>query len=365
MHIVSSMFIRSISERLGGNKMSIRVGIIGCGSIVKHRHAPEYKANPSVSDLVFYDRNIERAEAMAKQFEGSVAHSVEDLLLDTTIEAISDCSSNEYHHIFSTEALLHGKHVLCEKPIALSVEHANQMIEAQKKSGKKLMVAHNQRFTKAHMRAKQIIESNELGNVLTFKTSFGHKGPEHWGTNKTNSTWFFKKNRSGFGVLGDLGIHKIDLLHFLLDDEIEQVCAFQGALDKKDEYDNPIEVCDNIVSSLKTKRGRLGTASFSWTYYGEEDNSTIIYFERGMMKIYDNPTYQIQVIKNNGEKIHYEVEPIQTNDNQSNSGVIDAFIQCIRLDETPPVTGEQALLSLKVVLSMLEAAENGRVVHVS
>lgn len=342
----------------------MKVGIIGCGSIAKLRHAPEYKANPYVSEIVFYDRNPERAKELANMFGGSVANTVEELLADSTIDIISDCSSNEYHHIFSTNALLSGKHVLCEKPISLTIEHANEIIEAQKESGKKLMVDHNQRFTRAHQKAKEILESEELGKVLTFRTTFGHSGPEHWGVNKTNSTWFFKKDRSVLGVAGDLGIHKIDLLHYLLGDEIEQVSAFQGALDKVDENGEPIEVCDNIVCSLKTKRGRLGTASFSWTYYGEEDNSTSIYCEKGIMKIYHSDDYQIEVITKDSERVNYQLENIQTNDNQTNSGVIDEFIESIRLDQLPLVSGDDALSSLKVILGIIEAAETNRVVTI-
>jgi len=342
----------------------MKVGIIGCGSIAKLRHAPEYKANPYVSEIVFYDRNPERAKELANLFGGSVANTVEELLADSTIDIISDCSSNEYHHIFSTNALLSGKHVLCEKPISLTIEHAKEMIEAQKESGKKLMVDHNQRFTRAHQKAKEILESEELGKVLTFRTTFGHSGPEHWGVNKTNSTWFFKKDRSVLGVAGDLGIHKVDLLYYLLGDEIEQVSAFQGALDKVDEHGEPIEVCDNVVCSLKTKRGRLGTASFSWTYYGEEDNSTVIYCEKGIMKIYHSDDYQIEVITKDGERVNYQLENIQTNENQTNSGVIDEFIESIRLDQLPLVSGDDALSSLKVILGIIEAAETNTVVTI-
>jgi predicted dehydrogenase len=344
--------------------LGIKVGIIGCGSITKLRHAPEYKSNPYVDEIIFYDRNLERATGLANQFGSSVAQSVEELLADPTVEVISDCSSNEFHHIFSTKALLRGKHVLCEKPISLTVEHANEIIEAQKKSGKKLMVDHNQRFTRAHQKAKEIIKNEELGKVLTFRTTFGHSGPEQWGANKSNSTWFFKKERSGLGVAGDLGIHKVDLLHYLLDDEIEQVSAFQGALDKVNENGESIEVCDNIVCSLKTKKGRLGSASFSWTYYGEEDNSTIVYCEKGILKIYHSDQYQLEVINKNGEKVHYELERIQTNNNQTNSGVIDAFIDCIRHDQDPLVTGNDALSSLKVILGIIEAAEKGSVITI-
>lgn len=342
----------------------MKVGIIGCGSITKLRHAPEYKANPYVDEIIFYDRNVERAAGLANEFGGSVAQTVEQLFADPSVEAISDCSSNEFHHVYSAQALLSGKHVLCEKPISLTIEHANEIVEAQKKSGKKLMVDHNQRFTKAHQKAKDIIKSEELGKVLTFRTTFGHSGPEQWGVNKSNSTWFFKKERSGLGVAGDLGIHKIDLLHYLLDDEIEVVSAFQGALDKVDEHGEPIEVCDNIVCSLKTKKGRLGTASFSWTYYGEEDNSTIIYCEKGILKIYHSDRYQLEVIHNTGGKVYYQLEKIQTNDHQTNSGVIDAFVDCVRLNQEPLVTGNDAVSSLKVILGIMEAAEKGRVVRV-
>lgn len=342
----------------------MKVGIIGCGSIAKFRHAPEYKGNKYVNEIVFYDRNIERAKNLANMFDGRTAHSVEELLADHSIEVISDCSSNEQHHIFTTKALLSGKHVLCEKPISLTIEHAKEIVEAQKLSGKKLMVDHNQRFTRAHQKAKEIIQSNELGKVLTFRTTFGHAGPEHWGVNKSNSTWFFKKERSGLGVAGDLGIHKVDLLHYLLDDEITTVSAFQGSLDKVNENGEPIEVCDNIVCSLKTKKGRLGTASFSWTYYGEEDNSTIIYCEKGILKIYHSNEYQIEVVTKDGEKVYYQLENIQTNDNQTTSGVIDAFIKCIQHDEDPLVTGEDALSSLKVILGIIEAAESNSVVTI-
>ena len=95
--------------------MGIKVGIIGCGLITKLRHAPEYKANPFVGEIVFYDRSPERAKALAEIcFGGIVVQNVDELLTDPTIDVISDCSSNESHHIFSTKALLNGKHVLCE-----------------------------------------------------------------------------------------------------------------------------------------------------------------------------------------------------------------------------------------------------------
>ncbi|PKR83329.1 Gfo/Idh/MocA family protein [Heyndrickxia camelliae] len=334
--------------------MGLKVGIIGCGSIARFRHGPEYKANPHVEEIVFYDRHLERAKTLASLFGGRAVETVEELYHDPKIIAISDCSSNDAHHIYSTNALLNGKHVLCEKPLAINVECAEKILAAQKRSGKKLMVDHNQRLTKVHQKAKQIIEKKELGDVLTFTTTFGHKGPESWGVEKSNATWFFKKERSSLGVAGDLGIHKIDLIHYLLDDVIEEVKAFHATLDKTDENGKRIEVCDNVVCALKTRKGRIGNASFSWTYYGFEDNSTIIYCQNGIMKMYDHPHFPLLIETKDGEVIKYELESIQTNENQTSTGVIEAFIDSIMNDKEPPITGEQALTTLKVVESILD-----------
>src|SRR5690606_12499773 len=137
------------------------------------------------------------------------------------------------------------------------------------------------------------------------------------------------------------------------DDEIVDVHSFYGALDKVDENGKPIEVCDNVVCALKTQKGRLGTASFSWTYDGSEDNSTIIYCQLGILKIYHDPSAPLLIEKRDGSIKRYELESIQTNDNQTNSGVIDSFIDSIINEIEPPVTGEQAVASLRVVEKIL------------
>ncbi|MCT1902551.1 Gfo/Idh/MocA family protein [Oceanobacillus sojae] len=333
------------------------VGIIGCGSITRFRHAPEYRANPSVKEIVFYDRNPERAEEMKQLFGGRTASSLEALLQDSTVDAISDCSSNEAHYIHTTKALQAGKHVLCEKPIAATVEQAEKMVRTAKETGKLLMVDHNQRFTKAHQKAREILRAKELGEILSFQTTFGHSGPEDWGATKSKETWFFKKDRSHSGAAGDLGIHKLDLLFYLLDDDITNLHSYTATLDKTDENGQPIEVNDNVVCILKTAGGSIGTATFSWTYYGEENNSTTIYCQEGIMKIYQDKHYPLLIEKKNGENIYYALEGIQTNTNQTNSGVIDAFIHCIQEEKKPIVSGEDALKSLRLLEEILQQNE--------
>ncbi len=342
--------------------MTIRVGIIGCGSIARLRHAPEYSANPNVEIAAFYDPNRDRAEALAKIYGGKVYEDYMDLIKDESIDAISDCSTNEMHHVISSIALQNDKNVLCEKPMATTVENAEKILDAKKNSKGILMIGHNQRLTVAHRKVKELINSGELGRVLTFSTVFGHKGPEYWGTDKSKNTWFFNKNRSVLGVAGDLGIHKVDLLRFLLDDEIVQVSAMEGSLDKKDLEGNPISVSDNMVCLLKTEKGSFGTAAFSWSYYGDEDNSTVIYCEKGTINIYADKDFQIIVNKFGEETINYQLETIQSNDNQTSTGIIDEFVDSIIEKRQPVITGEDGLKAIKIIEAAVESARIGEVI---
>ena len=262
--------------------MKIKVAIIGCGSITEFRHAPEYAANAHAEIAAFFDHNPERAERLAGMFGGKVAPSIDAIIEDPAIDAVSVCTSNETHEEVTVKALRAGKHVLCEKPIAISVEGARAMMKAEEESDCVLMIGHNQRFSQAHVVAKRLVASGEIGKVLTFQTTFGHSGPEHWAFEKSKDSWFFSKDRSVLGAAGDLGIHKLDLIRYLLEDEIADIAAFGGALHKTDSEGEPISVNDNMVCIVKTEGGVLGTVSLSWTYYGEEDNSTTLYGEKGI-----------------------------------------------------------------------------------
>ena len=317
----------------------IKVGVIGCGSISIYRHIPEYAANENCCLAGYFDPVAERARKMADQYGGKVYDTLEALLGDASIDAVSVCTSNKYHAPVSIAALKAGKHVLCEKPMATSVEEALEMIEAARAAGKFLMIGHNQRLAEAHIRARKILDSGEMGRVLTFRTTFGHGGPETWSQDKGKNTWFFKGTDAFIGAMGDLGCHKVDLIRWLIRDEFEKVQAYVTTLDKTNEKGELIEVDDNAICLLRSRSGIMGTLHASWTCYGAEDNSTVLYCSEGIMKIYDNPEYPIEVIKKSGEKIFYKVGRIQTNDCQTASGVIDLFVSSIVENRPPEIDG--------------------------
>jgi predicted dehydrogenase len=344
--------------------MTIKIGIIGCGSIAEFRHAPEYAENPEAEIVAYFDPKTQRAEKLAGLYGGTVVKDYRAIIEDETIDAISDCSTNEMHHVVSTAALKSGKHVLCEKPISVTLEGAQEMLDAAKKSGKILMIGHNQRLAAAHQKAREILQSGELGRVITFATTFGHKGPEYWSEVKSKATWFFEQNKSVFGVAGDLGMHKIDLMRYLLNDDIVEVSSMVGSLDKKGADGKPIGVSDNMVCLLKTKTNIIGTLAVSWTYYGPEDNSTTLYCEKGIIKLYADPTYSVRISNMSGEETLYKVGKIQTNDSQSNSGVIDSFIDSIINRKAPLISGEDGYKGLQVVLAAIQSSETGKAVKI-
>ena len=126
------------------------IGIIGCGKIAQVRHIPEYNDNPDAKLVAFYDLNTARAEALAEQYGGRAYESVEALLADPNVDAVSVCSANASHAEITVAALEAGKHVLCEKPMATTLADCERMVSAAKKSGKRLMIDQNQRLAGAH-----------------------------------------------------------------------------------------------------------------------------------------------------------------------------------------------------------------------
>lgn len=344
--------------------MKLRVAIIGCGSIAEFRHAPEYHANPQAEIAAFCDPAPGRAERLAQAYGGLAFTNYEDVLALDDVDAVSVCTSNATHAEVTVRALRASKHVLCEKPISTTLADARQMIRAAERHGKVLMVGHNQRLAPAHVMARELLAGGTLGRVLTFKTTFGHGGPETWSADKGAGTWFFRRNAASLGALGDLGVHKADLMRFLLGDEIDEVYAAAGAYHKTYENGDPIDVEDNAICVLKTRRGIAGTLCASWTYYGGEDNSTILYCEHGILAIYASKEHPLVLTGRDGTVRHYDAGAIQTNDSQTSSGVIDAFVASALHGTRPAVTGEDGYEALSIALACSQSAKEGRAVAV-
>ena len=121
---------------------------------------------------------------------------------------------------------------------------------------------------------------------------------------------------------------------------------------------------DNAICIYQMENGVIGTMTASWTYYAAEDNTTVIYGTKGELRLYDDPKYSVQQINADGTRIDYQIDQIQTNDNQTASGVIDLFVKSL-VDNTPPeISGESVLHAMKAVFASIESSATGRAVEV-
>jgi len=338
----------------------IGVALIGSGSIATHRHAPEYSVHPDVEIIAFVDRYPERAEKLAAKYGGKVFSKYQDALALDSVDAVSVCIPNAFHAAVSIDALNSGKHTLCEKPMATSDAEARAMIAASEKSGKFLMIGHNQRLMPLHVKAKELITAGVIGKIITFRTSFSHPGPETWSIEGPTG-WFFDKKQAFVGSMGDLGVHKADLLRYLLGEEIVEVGAFVGHL-----YKPMGDVDDNAVCILRTASGGFGTLTSSWTHNPGEDNTTTLYGSKGIIRLGSNPQYSVVVELATGEKQFYQVGKIQTNESggQSDSGIINAFINSIQTNTPPAISGEEGRRALGVILACLKSNDTKQFVTV-
>src|SRR5699024_7578948 len=286
----------------------INVGIIGCGSIGVKRHIAEYSENKDVRLVAFCDRVYSRAEEQKVLHGGTAYEDYRELLADDSVVAVSVCTPNYIHSEIAIAALEAGKHVLCEKPMGVTLSEMYAMIEAEERSagelmichnrrsvkehevarawiegeercGEQLMIGHNERFVKEHEVAKEWIASGRLGKIYAFRTTVGHGGPEGWSVDGRDS-WFFKESQAAMGAMGDLGVHKADLIRFLLDEEVTEV---GGMISKKAKDLSNVD--DNAVCVLRTESGIIGTLQASWSFYGTEDNSTVIDGEKGVLRL--------------------------------------------------------------------------------
>lgn len=342
--------------------MAVKVAVIGCGSISQKRHIPELRANGKAELVAVCDINAKRAEEVAKPLGVKAFCDHRAMLQNVACDAVIVGTPNAFHAPQSIDAFEAGKHVLVEKPMAGTREEARAMIEAAKKAGKYLMIGLNQRLMPPHVKAKEILDAGLLGKVISFETTFKHPGPDGWSVDGAKS-WFFKKPEAVMGVTGDLGVHKADLVRWLLGQEFVEAGGFIGTLHKKTATGEPISVDDNAVIALKTSAGVLGAMTISWTNYSAvEANGTTLYCENGVLEITGKAG--VNVHSKSGKSESFKSGEVSTNTKQISSGVSDLFIDCILKKQPPSIDGAEGYKSLDVILTAMEAAAAGKIMKV-
>lgn len=188
----------------------IKIGIIGVGSI-SESHIASYLKNPEVELYAFCDINEDTLKAKGEKYGITRLYNDAEEMVNALpeLDAVSVCTWNNAHKACTIAALKAGKHVLCEKPMAMNKAEAEEMLSVARESGKLLMIGFVRRHGNDAMTVREFIDSDTLGDLYYSKATYLRRNGNPGG-------WFGDKSRSGGGPLIDLGVHVIDLVRFLM-----------------------------------------------------------------------------------------------------------------------------------------------------
>ncbi len=192
---------------------NLRVGFIGCGGIANNKHLPSLKIIGGVDVVAFCDIIEERAEKAAKEYGTKDAQVFTDYkeLLKLELDAVYVCTPNRSHSFITVDALKSGKHVMCEKPMAINTREAEKMLAAARETGQLLTVGYQNRFRADSQYLKKAAEAGVLGEVYFAKANaVRRRAVPTWGV-------FLNEHEQGGGPLIDIGTHALDLTLWIMD----------------------------------------------------------------------------------------------------------------------------------------------------
>ena len=203
-------------------KKLVKVGIIGCGGIANGKHMPSLKKVENCEMVAFCDIIPERAEKAAKDFgaaDAKVYTDYKELLKDESIDVVHVCTPNRSHSFITVDALEAGKHVMCEKPMAINSAEAKKMLDAAERTGKLLSIGYQSRFRSDSTYLKQEAEEGVFGDIYYAKaTAIRRRAVPTWGV-------FLNEEEQGGGPLIDIGTHALDLTLWIMNNYKPKYCV--------------------------------------------------------------------------------------------------------------------------------------------
>lgn len=348
---------------------TVNWGIIGCGGIAARRTIPEFKKMVSNAELVsVMDIDKQRAKDVAQKF--SVPHycDTEAELLGRNLDAVYIATPQNVHCRQTIQAAQAGKHVLCEKPIAISVAEVDKMEAACTKAGVKFMLAWCMRQNVYNRKMRELVQAGAFGKMVMGRAQLTCWYPPIPGA------WRQDVKISHGGALLDMGTHCLDLLEWIMGTTITEVTGFQDLLVQK--YPTPVEDTSTIV--VRFKNGAHGIID---NYFNVPDaaaqNALELFGTKGSIiargTIGQDPTGQMFSILQ-PEETGYDPNQVRNvevaRQDYQFQGVglygqmITIFSECIQKGAEPPASLADGRHSVKVVDAIYKAAREKRVVQV-
>jgi UDP-N-acetylglucosamine 3-dehydrogenase len=342
----------SIGGEMGEPGVS-HVAVVGCGKISELHLQAFRRLGVCVAWAV--DTSSERREAAANRFGGRASAHVEDALADSEVDAVDLCLPHYLHAPMAIQALEAGKHVLCEKPLAISLEEADAMIEASEHAGKILMVGENVRYDPAFLKIRELIEADAVGAVSVAQIT-----RDVWMTEEDlrERPWFQRESAAGGGIMMSGGIHDLEKARMLLG-EISHISAIRAP-----QRQRGMEGDDTSIAIVRFTSGAIATIVESYsaitpvTDDGGElhtlriDGSmgTITYQGGGVVRLFSSPQ------RARGSSIQ---ETVDVGQNDTFQAEIAHFLHCVQHRQEPTTSGRSQRRPLELVLAAYQSMNGG------
>ena len=326
-----------------GKEKTVRIGIVGCGQMGRW-HFDAFKKNAQVEIVAFADTNIESANKFAAEVKARAYRSVKDMIAQETLDGVSVCTVPATHREIVIDLLEKGIHVLCEKPLAVSREQAEEMVKKASQKNLLMLTAFKFRFLDEVQKAKELIDTKGLGPIVSFRLMFG-------GAMDMTGTWYGQKAVSGGGILMDNGPHAIDLIRYLFG-EVKTISAHV-------DHHQIAEVEDTGAMQFITANGARGTAEMSWSISVPSKTYLEIYGEDGTALLDpEGITYKFKTWS------EWKRVPNQVSGPQAFARQINHFVDAILGKAPTMVTNADGVQSQAIVEAAYESVKQHRVITI-
>ena len=337
-----------------------KVLLLGAGFIADIHLESYQRFVPDAEVVGVYTRNGEKAATFASKH--GLEQSFDDLekaIATSGCEVGDICLPNFLHHQAVLTAAKHGKHVIIEKPFAMTLEQADEMIEVCDKAGLKLMYAEELCFAPKYERVRQLVHEGALGDLYHLRQCEKHSGP--------HSDWFYDVNLSGGGAMMDMGCHGIAWFRWMLGGRPKAVSVQAHMMTVMHKGRTQGE--DDSVVIVEFENGAIGVAENSWAKLGGMDDSVEVFGTGGV--VYADLFRGNAAVTYSEEGYGYAMEKAGNSKgwtftifeeafNQGYPQELHHFIECVRENKTPKVTGEDGRAVLEIMLAAYESAGTGR-----
>ncbi|WP_409343239.1 Gfo/Idh/MocA family protein [Paenibacillus sp. MBLB4367] len=331
---------------MNASKRKVRFAVVGCGGIAQS-HFTGIERAPEAELAAVCDMNGRRAEEFGAAYGVNAYTDYRQLLADPTIDVVCLCTPSGMHAEQTVQAAEAGKHIVCEKPMAITLPDADRMVEACDVMGVKLATIFPRRMSPASQFVKRLLDEERLGklSLCSGYVKF-YRDQAYYNSAGWRGTWAM----DGGGAMMNQGIHTIDLLQWLAGPVAALTGYARNVL-------RDIEVEDTAVVSLQYKSGALGSIEATTTAYKQPEHRILLQGEKGTVELTGDRITALELI---GETMDIPVFPAFEVIPDGHAAQIRDMALAVLEDRRPVVSGEDGKHSLEIILGTYESQRSFR-----